>query len=96
MSITLDFLKAEHVGARAFRNRLFKFLKDDELLVITEHGQPVRVVLNYEEMLDLLDMLDELSDPETIESIRESRKAIASGTKGVSATDLIKKYKAKK
>lgn len=96
MSITLDFLKAEHVGARAFRNHLFEFLKGDELLVITEHGQPVRVMLNYEEMLGLLDMLDELSDPETIEAVREGRKAIAAGTKGVSATDLIEKYKAKK
>ncbi|MCD6134654.1 MAG: hypothetical protein J7J25_03975 [Candidatus Omnitrophica bacterium] len=96
MSVMLDFLKAEHVGARAFRSRLFEFLKDDKLLVVTEHGQPVRVMLNYEEMLDLLDMLDELSDPETIEAIRKGRKAIAAGAKGISATDLIEKYKAKK
>ena len=96
MSITLDFLKAEHVGARAFRSHLFEFLKGGEPLVITEHGQPVRVILNYEEMLDLLDMLDELSDPETIEAVREGRKAIAAGAKGVSAADLIEKYKSKK
>jgi len=96
MSVTLDFLKAEHVGARAFRKHLFEFLKDDEPLVITEHGQPVRMMLDYREMLDLLDMLDELSDPETIEAVREGRKAIAAGTKGVSAADLIKKYKTKK
>lgn len=96
MSVVIDFLKAEHVGVRDFRNRLFEFLKNDKLLVITEHGQPMRAVLNYEEMLDLLDMLDELSDPETIEAVREGRKAIAAGVKGISASDLIEKYKAKK
>ncbi|MFH1504217.1 MAG: type II toxin-antitoxin system prevent-host-death family antitoxin [Candidatus Omnitrophota bacterium] len=96
MSTTLDFLKAEHIGARAFRNHLFEFLKDDEPLVITEHGRPVRIMLDYKEMLGLLDMLDELSDPETIEAICEGRKAIAAGTKGVPAADLIKKYKTKK
>ena len=96
MSVTLDFLRAEHIGVRAFRTRLFEFLKNDAPLIITEYGKPVRVVLNYEEMLDLLDLLDELSDPETIEAVRGGRKAIAAGAKGVSAADLIEKYKTKK
>lgn len=89
MSIILDLLKAEHIGARAFRNRLFEFLKGNDPLVITEYGQPVRVVLDYAEMLGLLDILDELSDPETVEAIREGRKAIASGTKRIPATELF-------
>ncbi len=96
MSVALDFLRAKHIGARAFRTRLFKFLKIDAPLIITEHGKPVRAVLNYEEMLDLLDLLDELSDPETIEAVRKGREAIAAGAKGVSAADLIEKYKTKK
>lgn len=96
MSITLDFLKAKHVGSRELRSRLFKLLKNGKPLVITEHGQPVRVMLDYAEMLDLLDMLEELSDPETLEAVREGREAIAAGHKGVSAKDLIEKYKAKK
>lgn len=96
MSITLDFLKAKHIGARAFRNRLFEFLKDEEPLIITEHGRPVRVVLSYGEMLELLDIVDELSEQGTIEAVREGRKAIAAGAKGVSAGNLIKKYKTKK
>ncbi len=93
MSIILDILKAEHVGARVFRNRLFEFLKGNEPLVITEHGQPVRVVLNYEEILDLLDMLDELSDPETVKAVREGRKAITKGAKGIPVSRLLAKYR---
>lgn len=89
MSIALNLLKAEHIGARIFRNRLFEFLKDDEPLIITEHGQPVRVVLSYDEMLDLLDILDELSDPQTVKAVRESRKAIAGGTKRIPVSQVF-------
>lgn len=93
MSITLDLLKAEHIGARIFRNRLFEFLKEDEPLVITEHGRPVRVVMDYEEILELLDMLDELSDPGTIKAVREGRKAIAKGARGISVSRLFREIR---
>jgi len=96
MSIVLDFLKAEHIGARAFRNRLFEFLKGDEPLIITEHGKPVRVMLDYEAMLELLDILDELSDPETIEAVREGRKAINSSAKGIPVSRLFHRIRAQR
>ncbi len=89
MGITLDLLKAEHVGARALRNNLFEFLKEDGPLVVTDRGKPVRVILNYEKILELLDMLDELSDPETVEAVREGRKAIAKGVKGIPVSRLF-------
>lgn len=96
MSIALDFLKAERIGARALRNHLSDFLQNNEPLVITEHGKPVRIMLNYEDILEILDIVSELSDPETIETVRKGKKAIAAGTKGVSALGLIKKYKKQK
>jgi len=96
MDLALNLLKTEHVGVRRFRNHLFELLKEDSPLVITERGHPAKVILGYEEVLELLDILDELSDPEAITAVVEGRKAIAAGTRGVSATDIIKKYKIKK
>lgn len=96
MSIALNFLKAERIGARALRNRLSDFLQGNDPLVITEHGKPVRIMLNYEDILEILDIVDELSDPETIETVRKGKKAIAAGTNGIPAIDLIKKYKKQK
>lgn len=89
MNISLNLLKAEHIGARTFRNRLFKYLKGDEPIVITEHGQPVRIVLDYNDILELLDILDELSDIKTVKAVKEGRKAVARGTKGVSTSELF-------
>jgi len=79
-----DLLKAERVDARSLRNRLSMRLKNDSLLVITKHGQPVKVILGYNEAMDLLDMVDELSDPRTVKAVRAGRKAIVSGAAGVS------------
>jgi PHD/YefM family antitoxin component YafN of YafNO toxin-antitoxin module len=96
MGKVVDLLKAQRVGARALRLGLSRFLKSDSPLVITEHGQPARVMLAYDAMMDLLDMVDELSDARTVEAIREGRHAIASGVEGVGVNRLFKKLRSNK
>ena len=83
MHIAIDLLKADRVGIRDLKTNLSKRLKTNRALIITDHSQPVKVVISYEDMLDLLDMLDELSDPKTVKNVTEGRKAIVSGAKGI-------------
>lgn len=96
MAKIIDLLKAQKIGARMLRSGLSRFLKEDNPLVITEHGQPVRVMLAYGDMMDFLDMLDELSDERTLMAVREGRKAIASGAPGIEASKLFKRLRASK
>ena len=95
MTIANALLKARSVGIRNFRNKLSKFIGKHELFIVTEHGQPASVLLPYEDMLEIVDVLDELQDKETLKTILEGRKAIKSGRKGLLASTLFKKKRAK-
>ena len=47
----------------------------------------------YFDMLELSDIIDELSDPEALTAVREGRKAVFSGTKGITVSHLFKKIR---
>ncbi|GEM_PF-619089 len=88
-----DLLRSKHIGAKLFRSRLFHYLKADDSLVITERGEPVRVMINYDKMLDLIDMMDELSDPVTIKAVYDGRRSIARGSRGIAVSRLFSKIR---
>jgi len=94
MGIATDLLKAERVGIRELKKKLSaSFLKKP--LIITDRKTPVSVNLPYSDMLELIDILDELSDVETLNIVKEGRKAIYSGAKGISVSDVFEKRKKK-
>jgi mRNA interferase RelE/StbE len=47
--------------------------------VVTDHGAPSKVIVSYNDMLDLLDILDELQDPGAIQAVQEGREAYKKG-----------------
>ena len=95
MSIATDLLKAHRIGIRDLKEHLSTKVLN-EFLVITDRGIPVSVSLPYSDVLELVDILDELSELETIATIQEGRKAIETGTKGISVSNLFKRMKAKR
>lgn len=92
MSIATGLMKANWVGIRELKGHLStRVLKKP--LVITERGKPVGVSMPYSDMLELLDIIDEFSDPEALTAVREGRKAVLSGTKGITVSHLFKKIR---
>jgi len=93
VSAVIDLIKAEHVGVRELRNHLCGFMKDKKpAIVVTERGEPVRVIVPYAKMVELLEFFDEVSDPDTMRNIQEGAEAIKRGAKGVSFWGTYKKY----
>ncbi|OGX46618.1 MAG: hypothetical protein A2216_01865 [Omnitrophica WOR_2 bacterium RIFOXYA2_FULL_45_12] len=93
MSAVIDLIKAEHVGVRELRDHLCGFMKDKKpAIVVTERGQPVRVIVSYAKMVELLEFFDEVSDPDTMRNIHEGVEAIKQGSKGASFSGTYKKY----
>ena len=96
MKIAMDLLKADHIGVRDFKSHFSKRLKSARPVVVTDHSQPVKVIMPYADMVELLDMLDEMTDEKTLTAIREGRGAIRSGVKGIPVSRLFDKKRAKK
>lgn len=92
--MALDILKAPHVGVRDLKEKLSKYLKDERPLIVTERGTPKKVIVPYDEMIEVLEILDELSDREALQTVQEGRKAIAAGAKGVPVSKLFKRIRA--
>ena len=96
MGIAINLLKAPHVGVRDLKENLSKFLRDKTPLVITDHGQPVDVILPYAAIMNLVEIIDEITDPRTIKTVLEGKKAVKSGAKGVAVSGLFNAVRAKR
>ena len=94
MNLEKALLRAPHMGVRDLRNHLSKAIKTDALVVVTEHGQPSKVLISYEDVLEIVDILDELQDERSILAVRDSKKAIEAGAKGVPVAASFKKLMA--
>ena len=95
MSIAVDLLKAQRIGIRDFKEHVSTKLLDN-LLVITDRGNPVSVNLPYSDVLELMDIIDELSDVETISTIAVGREQIREGAEGVPVANLFDRLRSKR
>ena len=93
MSIAVDLLKADRIGVRDFKEHLTTKLLNN-LLLITDRGNPVSVNLPYQDVLELVDILDELTDIETLKTIAEGREAIKTGSEGIPVSNLFNNIRA--
>ena len=96
MNIAAGLLKAPHIGVRDLKENLSKLLKGKNPLVITDHGQPVDVIVPYDDMMCLIDIVDEITDPETLATVLEGKRAVKAGAKGVPVSGLFKAARAKR
>lgn len=61
----------------------------EEEIVVTKHGRPAAMLVNYEEYRRQRDTLDILSDPDMMKQIRQSRRFYATHATGLSFEDVF-------
>ena len=91
MTTATDILKAPHVGVRDLRIHLADRLKTRKPIVVTDHGAPKKIILEYGELVELIETLEDMQNPGLLRAIQESRKAIAEGKEGIPVTHLFKR-----
>lgn len=93
MTLATQILRAEHIGSKDLRERLSQNIRSQKPVIITEHGQPKKVMLPYEMMVALIEMIEDLQDKDLMAVIAEGKKVIASGSGGVPIERSFKKIK---
>lgn len=91
MTVAKALLKARSVGVRDFRDHASKIIKSHQFYIITDHGRPTRVLLPYNDILEIVDILDELQDKMALKTIAEGRRDIRKGARGVSVAKVFAK-----
>ncbi len=94
MTVATALLNAKYVGIRDLREHLSKRLKGSKVIVVTEHGTPTRVILSYQDVVELIEVLDELRDQAAIQSVQEGRKAFKAGAEGIPVNRLFNQIRA--
>ena len=94
MTVVTALLNARHIGVRDLREHLSKRLKEKKALVVTEHGTPTKVILSYQDVVELIEVLDELQDQAAAQSVREGRKEIKAGAEGIPISRLFNQIRA--
>lgn len=94
MTVTTALFNAKYVGIRDLREHLSKRLKGSEVIVVTEHGTPTKVILAYQDVVELIEVLDELRDRAALQTVQEGRKAIRAGARGIPVRRLFHQIRA--
>ena len=94
MTVATALLNAKYVGIRDLREHLSKRLKGRKVIVVTEHGTPTRVILSYQDVVELIEVLDELRDQAAVQSVQEGRKAVKAGAEGIPVNRLFNQIRA--
>ena len=93
MTFERALLRARTIGVRKFRDNLSRFMRTNDMFVVTEHGNPTSVLLPYDDVMEIVDVLEELNDRDTVKLVAQGRRAISRGVKGISAEKVFKKDK---
>jgi prevent-host-death family protein len=93
MTVGTALLRAEHIGVRELREHLSQRLKGTKPLIVTERGTPTKVIISYQDILELVEMFDEIRDRSLLEMVREGRSAIKRGVKGIEVSKLFRQIR---
>ena len=93
MTTAIDLLKAPRYGIRDFKSRLSERIKSKKAMIIVDHGQPKKVVIGYDELIQILEFIEDVQDKELLQLIHEGRSAVDRGGPGISVTESFAKIR---
>lgn len=93
MTVTTALLNAKYIGVRELREHLSKRLKERKAIVVTEHGAPTKVILSYQDVVELIEVLDEFQDKAALQAVREGRSAVQAGGQGIPVDRLFRQIR---
>lgn len=75
----LELLKAKHVGIRELKDNLSRYLHSKEPIVATDHSQPLKAVVDYDDLVAMMELVKDLTDERLMKSLGRGVKAMGKG-----------------
>ena len=94
MTTATQLLKAPRFGIKDFKTHLSERIKSRRAMVLLDRGEPKKVIIEYNELIEMIEWIDDLQDKELIQLLHEGRAAIDRGGPGISVKDSFAKIKA--
>ena len=94
MTTALDILRAPRYGIRDFKSHLSERIKSRKAMILLDHGEPKKVIVDYRELVQMLEFIEDLQDRELLQLIHEGRSAVERGEKGIAVGDSFAKIRA--
>lgn len=94
MTTAIDLLKAPRYGIRDFKSRLSERIKSKKAMILVDHGEPKKVIIDYNELIQILEFIEDVQDKELLQLIHEGRAAVEHGKPGISVEESFAKIRA--
>lgn len=91
MTLSQAIIKAPHVGVRDYKAHLSTYLKNASPQIITIHGKPKKIVIEYNEMIELIDILEEFQTATLTNDIKNARNDYKNN-KAIKAESIIESW----
>jgi hypothetical protein len=96
MTTAVELLKAPRCGIREFKTHLSEKIKSHKTMVLVEHGEPKKVVIDYDKLVELVEFIEDMQEQELINLLHEGGRAVARGEKGINVEESFAKIKARR
>jgi hypothetical protein len=93
MTTAIELLKAPRIGVRDFKAHLSEKIKSKKLMVLNDRGESKKVVIDYNEFVELLELIGDLQDKELVQLIQEGHSAIEKGERGIDVSESFKRIR---
>ena len=93
MTTAIQLLKAPRVGIKEFKTNLSSEIKSKKLLVLNDHGESKKVVIDYNDFVELIEFVEDLQDKELAQLIHEGKIAIERGEPGINVSESFKRIR---
>ena len=93
MTTAIDLLKAPRIGIKDFKTNLSREIKSKKLMVLNDHGESKKVVIDYNEFVELIEFIEDFKDKELLQLIQEGRAAVDRDEPGIDAGESIRRIR---
>ncbi len=96
MTTATTLLKASRFGIKDFKTHISARIKSHKPMVLLDRGEPKKVILDYNDLVEMIELMEELQDRELMNLVRLGRESLKRNPSGIDAEKSLAKLRSHK